>query len=62
MTHSQTSVSQVKHESESSAAGKGTMQATPVTREQPSARMVKRGDTRRKLEDLMLAKESQDLW
>ncbi|MBV8657296.1 MAG: hypothetical protein JO142_05655 [Burkholderiales bacterium] len=62
MNNSQTSVSQVNSESESTAARKGAMQAAPITREQPSARMVKRGDTRRKLEDLMLAKESQDLW
>ena len=40
------------------SAGKGSA----VNREQPSARMVKRGDTRRRLEDLMLSRETQDLW
>jgi len=62
MSNSQTSASQANSESELSAVRKGAAQAAPATREQPSARMVKRGDTRRKLEDLMLARESQDLW
>jgi len=59
MSNSQTPASQANSESELSAVRKA---AAPATREQPSARMVKRGDTRRKLEDLMLVRESQYLW
>ncbi|MBV1776114.1 hypothetical protein KSF73_10370 [Burkholderiaceae bacterium DAT-1] len=38
------------------------MKEPPATREQHAQRMAKRGDVRRRLEDLMLEKASQDLW
>ncbi|MBV8467394.1 MAG: hypothetical protein JO218_15740 [Burkholderiales bacterium] len=38
------------------------MKEPPSTREQHLQRMAKRGDVRRQLEDLMLARENRDLW
>ncbi len=38
------------------------MKDAPTTREQHVERMIKRGDVRRRVEDLLLAKAAADLW
>lgn len=38
------------------------MKDAPTTREQHTQRMVKRGDVRRRVEDLLLEKATGDLW
>jgi hypothetical protein len=49
-------------EPDSVASLSSLMKDPPVTREQHSQRMAKRGDVRRRVEDLILEKASQDLW
>ena len=49
-------------EPDSVASLRSLMKDPPVTREQHSQRLVKRGDVRRKIEDLLLEKSGQDLW
>jgi hypothetical protein len=38
------------------------MKEAPTTREQHTERMIKRGDVRRRVEDLLLEKATADLW
>ncbi|MBV8658529.1 MAG: hypothetical protein JO142_11955 [Burkholderiales bacterium] len=62
MSNTQTSNDRGTAELDQAVSRGSAGKASPATREQPSARMAKRGDVRRRLEDLMLAKETQDLW
>jgi hypothetical protein len=49
-------------EPDSMAPLSSLMKDPPSTREQHLQRMAKRGDTRRQLEDLLLARENRDPW
>jgi hypothetical protein len=49
-------------EPDSSVTLSKLMKDAPTTREQHSQRMIKRGDVRRKVEDLLLEKSTGDLW
>jgi hypothetical protein len=62
MNKANTPSSRTNGEPDSAATLSSLMKDPPVTREQHSQRMAKRGDVRRKVEDLLLEKASQDLW
>ncbi|WP_374347139.1 hypothetical protein [Chitinimonas sp.] len=62
MTQTKASKARTGSEPDTSVALSKLMKEAPTTREQHSERMIKRGDVRRKVEDLLLEKSTADLW
>jgi hypothetical protein len=62
MNNAKASSNRANGEPDSIATLSSLMKEPPTTREQHAQRLAKRGDVRRRVEDLLLAKQSQDLW
>ncbi len=62
MTNTRQSKTRSLGEPDTEAALHRLMTEAPLSGEQHSKRQAKRGDTRRKIEDHFLDKESHDLW
>ncbi|SFZ73664.1 hypothetical protein [Chitinimonas taiwanensis] len=62
MTNTRPSKTRSLGEPDTEVALHRLMTEAPLSGEQHSKRLVKRGDTRRKIEDHLLTKASQDLW
>lgn len=62
MTNTKASKARSGSEPDSTVALSKLMKEAPTTREQHTERMIKRGDVRRRVEDLLLEKATADLW